>query len=92
MTEHARINRVHVRHRMATLNAMQYDGDFPLDFLEDGESVRAVPGGRGAVIVETVGGTPYRVEVGDWIVRGAMHELLACTDAQFHDRFEVVGA
>lgn len=48
---------------MQTVTLEPYNGQFPLDFLRDGETVHSAGDGTAAAVIETAGG-PVRIDVG----------------------------
>jgi hypothetical protein len=74
------------RKRPIVIEAVQYDGSFPLDFLGDTEQVPMVDG---RFTIETLEGT-MTASVGDWIIRGVQGELYPCKPDIFEETYEPV--
>ena len=71
------------------VDAFQYDGSLPLDFLRDGESVRRSV--SGAIVVENFAlSEALLVGPGQYIVRAANGHLRALTAADFEATYEKV--
>lgn len=80
------------RKKPVVIEAVQYDGTFPLDFLGEAENVRASSViGDDAVLIETLEGT-MRAEKGDWIIRGVKGELYPCKPDIFEATYEAAEA
>lgn len=79
------------RKRPVVIEAVCFDGTFPLDFLGDEETVRWIrrPDGSGALSIETLEGV-MRADVGDWIIRGVKGELYPCKPDIFEATYEAV--
>jgi hypothetical protein len=73
------------RKKPVVIEAVQYDGTFPLEFLGDAEHVRSA--GDGALEIVTLEGT-MRADVGDWIIRGVKGELYPCKPDIFETTYE----
>ena len=71
-----------------TVQALRYDGTFPLDFLDNGETVRATGDGNGSIYVEEPSQDQHRLEVGQWLVRGESQHLTVWSDKHFTDTYE----
>ena len=82
---------VKIRLRALDMDAVGYDGTFPLDFLKRGERVQADPprSTRGAIIIRTLYGAVGAVP-GDWIIRHHDGSLSAVKPDVFERRYEVV--
>jgi hypothetical protein len=76
------------RKKPVVIEAVRYDGSFPLDFLGDGEQVRSTDGGN-ALLIDTLEGT-MRADIGDWIIRGVKGELYPCKPDIFDATYEAV--
>jgi hypothetical protein len=77
------------RKKPVVIEAVQYDGAFPLDFLGNDESVRAAGDGSADLLIETLEGT-MRAKPGDWIIRGVQGELYPCDAAIFFATYDAV--
>lgn len=77
------------RKRPIVIEAIQYDGSFPLDFLQGDEGVRVTSSGAPAIEIETLEGV-MRAELGDWIIRGVKGELYPCKPDIFEATYEPV--
>lgn len=66
-----------LRKKPVVVDAIRYDGEFPLSFLGDRERVGSAGDGTGALLIHTLEGT-MRAEVGDYIIRGVKGELYPC--------------
>jgi hypothetical protein len=75
------------RKKPVVIEAVQYDGTFPLDFLRGAENVGAAGDGTTAILIETLEGT-MRAAVGDWIIRGVKGELYPCKPDIFAATYE----
>jgi hypothetical protein len=73
------------RKRPVVIEAVQFDGTFPLEFLHGDERVRS-DGSHGLEIV-TLEGT-MRADIGDWIIRGIKGELYPCKPDIFDASYE----
>lgn len=73
------------RKKPVVIEAVQYDGSFPLDFLGDSENVYKA--GNRTIAIETLEGT-MRADVGDWIIRGVQGELYPCKPDIFEATYE----
>ena len=74
------------RKKPVVIEAVQYDGTFPLAFLKEDERVRNTPNGMEIVTLE---GT-MRAAIGDWIIRGIQGELYPCKPDIFAATYEPV--
>jgi len=75
------------RKKPVVIEAVLYDGSFPLDFLRgDGEWVHDEDPG---IAIHTLEGT-MRANVGDWIIRGVKGELYPCKPDIFAATYEAV--
>lgn len=74
-----------------TIEAVRYDGTFPLEFLADDESVMSADDSQGGILIETLEGT-MRASVGDWIIRGVKGELYPCKPDIFEATYEAADA
>ena len=74
------------RKKPVVIEAVQYDGTFPLAFLKGDERVRNTPDGMEIVTLE---GT-MRANIGDWIIRGVQGELYPCKPDIFEATYEPV--
>lgn len=74
------------RKKPVVIDAIHYDGTFPLDFLGRDESVRMVASSDGthAIEIQTLEGT-MRANVGDWIIRGVQGEVYPCKPDIYSD-------
>ncbi len=75
------------RKKPVVIEAMLYEGAFPLDFLDDGELVRSAGDGTGALLIDTLEGT-MRAAIGDWLIRGVQGELYPCKPDIFEQTYE----
>lgn len=76
------------RKRPVVIEAVHYDGTFPLAFLRDDERVRAGFAPNTLQIV-TLEGT-MTAQVGDWIIRGVKGELYPCKPDIFEATYEAL--
>lgn len=76
------------RKKPVVIEAVQYDGTFPLDFLGDAEHVQALGVGDG-IEIHTLEGV-MTASVGDWIIRGVQGELYPCKPDIFEATYEAV--
>jgi hypothetical protein len=76
------------RKKPVVIEAVQYDGVFPLAFLREDESVRA-DSESSDLLIETLEGT-MRGTVGDWLIRGVQGELYPCKPDIFAATYERV--
>ncbi len=72
------------RKKPVVIDAIQYDGTFPLDFLREGEQVYSADDGLN---IDTLEGTMHAT-VGDWIIRGVQGELYPCKPDIFDATYE----
>ncbi len=79
------------RKKPVVIEAVLYDGEFPLDFLGDDEHVRKSPDGDGSLVIYTLEGA-MKASVGDWIIRGVKGELYPCKPDIFAATYEAVRA
>lgn len=78
------------RKKPVVIEAIQYDGTFPLAFLNGDERVRkAVAYGGDAIEIVTLEGT-MTAQIGDWIIRGVKGELYPCKPDIFEATYEDV--
>jgi hypothetical protein len=65
------------RFASAEIEALLYDGSFPLNFLRQGEMVGAVPGRGldGSCRIDTTDGEPVFVAKGELLIRDSVGEL-----------------
>lgn len=77
------------RKKPVVIEAVHYDGRFPLEFLKDDEQVRNAADGTGALEIVTLEGV-MRATVGDWIIRGVKGELYPCKPDIFDATYEAV--
>lgn len=76
------------RNKPVVIEAVQYDGTFPLAFLHGDERVRkAVAYGGDAIEILTLEGT-MTAQIGDWIIRGVKGELYPCKPDIFEATYE----
>lgn len=75
------------RKKPIVIEAIQYDGGFPLDFLGEDERVRSAGDGSGDCEVVTLEGV-MRAHIGDWIIRGVKGELYPCKPDIFDATYE----
>ena len=73
------------RKKPVVIEAVQYDGTFPLAFLGPDEKVRH--GGDGKLVIQTLEGA-MTAQVGDWIIRGIGGELYPCKPDIFAATYE----
>lgn len=78
------------RKKPVVIEAIQYDGTFPLAFLAGEERVRSAGDGSGACEIVTPAGTVIRCEQTDWIVRDANGGLYPLTAEHFSAIYEPV--
>ena len=72
------------------VEAIAFDGSFPLDFLHDDEQVRAA--GDGVAVIQTRNGTQKAtVKVGDWLLRHHDDGVSSCNPDVFESTYEEVG-
>lgn len=78
------------RKKHEAIEAVQYDGTFPLDFLREGEEVSKAPEGDG-LLIHVPQDVTVQADVGDWIIRhhGA---LWRCKPDVFAATYEPVTA
>jgi hypothetical protein len=74
------------RKKPVVIEALQYTGAFPLDWLGFHESVNQVPG-EDAIEINTLEGT-MRADLGDWIIRGVKGEFYPCKPDIFEATYE----
>jgi hypothetical protein len=79
------------RKKPVVIEAVHYEGAFPMEFLRDAENVRSAGDGSGALEIETLEGI-MRADVGDWIIRGVQGELYPCKPDIFAATYEPVAA
>ena len=79
--------RMRYRKRPVVIEAVQYDGTFPLAFLRGDE--RVTSGSAGSLEISTLEGV-MRAEKGDWIIRGIKGELYPCKPDIFAQTYEAV--
>lgn len=78
------------RKKPVVIEAIHYEGEFPLDFL--GEEARVRSAGEGdAIEIVTLEGT-MRADLGDWIIRGVQGEFYPIKDEIFRETYEAVDA
>jgi hypothetical protein len=77
------------RKKPVEIEAVHYDGTFPLGYLGDAENVRAAGDGSGCIEISTLEGV-MRADVGDWIIRGVKGELYPCKPDIFEATYEAV--
>ena len=77
------------RKKPVVIEAIQYDGTFPLEFLRGDERVQH--GGEGVLEIVTLEGT-MRASLGDWIIRGVKGELYPCKPDIFEATYDAVDA
>lgn len=77
------------RKKPVVIEAVQFDGSFPLGFLSDDETVRWSGVGQ-ALEVTTLEGV-MRAEVGDWLIRGVAGEFYPCKPDIFDASYEAAG-
>ena len=75
------------RKKPVVIDAVQYDGTFPLGFLDGDERVACVDGSLAVYTLEGV----MRADVGDWIIRGVQGELYPCKPDIFDATYEPAG-
>lgn len=75
------------RKKPVVIEAVQYDGSFPLAFLNGAENVGAAGDGSTDILIETLEGT-MRATIGDWIIRGVQGELYPCKPDIFDQTYE----
>jgi hypothetical protein len=78
----------HYRKRPVVIEAVHYDGSFPLAFLRGDERVRRDPDSDGLVIYTLEGA--MRCSLGDWLIRGIQGELYPCKPDIFEQTYEAV--
>lgn len=69
------------------IEAIQYDGTFPLEFLKDDE--RVWNDGGDNLAIRTLEGV-MTASIGDWIIRGIKGELYSCKPDIFEATYEKV--
>lgn len=74
------------RKKPVVIEAMQYDGTFPLAFLRDDEQIGAGEQ-PGTLAIRTLEGV-MTVQMGDWIIRGVKGELYPCKPDIFEATYE----
>jgi len=72
------------RKKPVVIEAVQYDGTFPLAFLNGDERVRGCGDYLEIVTLEGV----MRANIGDWIIRGVAGELYPCKPSIFEATYE----
>ena len=77
------------RKKPVVIEAVRYDGTFPLEFLADDERVRSAGDRSGDMEIVTLEGT-MRAAIGDWIIRGVQGELYPCKPSIFAATYEPV--
>jgi hypothetical protein len=77
------------RKKPVVIEAVHFDGEFPLAFLAGDEAVSKTP--DGALEVHTLEGV-MRADIGDWIIRGIKGELYPCKPDIFEATYEPVTA
>lgn len=75
------------RKKPVVIEAVQYDGSFPLPFLDGAEQVYKAPDGK--LAIDTLEGT-MTADLGDWIIRGVKGELYPCKPDIFEATYEAV--
>jgi hypothetical protein len=77
------------RKKPVVIEAVQFDGTFPLEFLRDAEHVRLVsePHAPLCIAIRTLEGE-MRADIGDWIIRGVQGELYPCKPEIFDATYE----
>jgi hypothetical protein len=74
------------------VDAILFDGSFPLAFLRDDEQVRSAGDDSGAAVIQTRNGTPKAtIHVGDWLLRHHDGGVSACKPDDFEATYEEVG-
>lgn len=76
------------RKKPVVIDAIQYDGTFPLDFLKGEEEVY-FDADLGKLAIRTLEGTMH-ADVGDWIIRGVKGEVYPCKPDIFDATYEPV--
>jgi hypothetical protein len=74
------------RKKPVEIEAVQFDGTFPLAFLQDTEQVRW---DEDCLAIDTLEGT-MRAREGDWIIRGIQGEPYPCKPDIFEATYEPV--
>ena len=82
MSDHVR----RYRKKPVMIEALHYDGSFPLDWLGFHDSVSKVPGEE-AIEINTLEGV-MRADIGDWIIKGVAGEFYPCKPAIFEQTYE----
>lgn len=77
------------RKKPIEIEAVHYDGMFPLEFLGDADYVQAASDGSDSIEIHTLEGV-MRADVGDWIIRGVQGELYPCKPDIFDATYEPV--
>lgn len=78
------------RKKPVVIEAIQYDGTFPMEFLRGDERVRADgERGSGGLAIHTLEGV-MTASIGDWIIRGVKGELYPCKPDIFEATYEEV--
>lgn len=77
------------RKKPVVIEAIQYDGTFPLAFLSGDGRVRKAAYGWDAIEIVTLEGT-MTAQTGDWIIRGVKGELYPCKPDIFEATYEEV--
>lgn len=69
------------RKRPVVIEAIRYDGTFPLDWLGDNALVHASPDHDGGLVIKTLEGE-MTARIGDWIIKGVQRRSAAWLAAQ----------
>lgn len=77
------------RKKPVEIEAVQYDGTFPLDFLTDTAQVRATGPDSDAMVIQTLEGE-MTAQIGDWIIKGVAGEFYPCKPDIFDATYEPV--
>ena len=77
------------RKKPVVIEAVQYDGTFPLAFLNSDERVRYAGDDSGDIEIVTLEGV-MRAHIGDWIIRGVNGEVYPCKPDIFSETHEAV--
>lgn len=74
------------RKKPVVIEALHYEGTFPLDWLGFHDSVNKVPG-EDVLEINTLEGV-MRVDLGDWIIKGVKGEFYPCKPDVFEATYE----
>ena len=75
------------RKKPVVIEALHYEGGFPLAFLGRNAEVLSAGDNTGALIIRTLEGE-MRADIGDWIIKGVKGEFYPCKPDIFEATYE----